>query len=85
MFANIGISMTIGAIPFLGDAFDIYWKPNRRNYQLLVRHINEPRRHHLGDWLFLLGLLTGIALLFLIPAIVTVLAFFWLAHSLNWM
>jgi hypothetical protein len=53
MGVNLAIDVTIGAIPFLGDAFDIAWKANRRNYKLLVRHIEQPRRHTWKDWLFL--------------------------------
>ena len=38
MVVNIGIEVLLGAIPLLGDAFDIAWKANRRNYALIVRH-----------------------------------------------
>ena len=37
MVVNLGLDVIIGAIPLLGDAFDIAWKANRRNYALLVR------------------------------------------------
>jgi hypothetical protein len=83
MVANLGLSLAIGAIPILGDAFDIYWKPNRRNYHLLVRHIHNPRRHHLGDWIFLLSLLGGLALLFLLPLAITLWAIIWFGHWLQ--
>ncbi len=85
MLTNVAIYLVVGAIPFLGDAFDIYWKPNRRNYELLRRHIYEPHRHHARDWFFLLVLLTVVALLFVVPAVVTVLLFYWFAHSMQWM
>lgn len=84
MLANVAIYLVIGAIPFFGDFFDIYFKPNKRNYQLLIRHIHEPHRHHLKDWLFLLVLLAVVALLFLLPLFVTVWAFLWAAHWLHW-
>ena len=32
MGVNLGIGVLVGSIPFLGDAFDIGWKANRRNY-----------------------------------------------------
>ena len=41
MAANLGIGVLVGTIPILGDAFDIAWKPNRRNYRLLQRHLGE--------------------------------------------
>jgi hypothetical protein len=85
MTANLAIALLIGAIPFAGDLFTIYWKPNRRNYRLLLRHIHQPHRHNWRDWLFLLCLLGLIALLFLIPLLVTVGAYSWLARWMHWL
>jgi hypothetical protein len=45
MAANLGIGVLVGSIPLFGDIFDIFWKANRRNYLLLRRHLDEPRRH----------------------------------------
>jgi len=28
-------------IPVLGDMFDVAWKSNRRNYQLIDQYLNE--------------------------------------------
>jgi hypothetical protein len=67
MFANLAIGVLVGTIPVLGDAFDIYWKANRRNYRLLTKHLAEPRRHTWRDWAFLASLLLAIAGLFLVP------------------
>ena len=39
MAANIGIDFAIGAIPLLGDIFDIGWKSNTRNVDLLHAHL----------------------------------------------
>jgi len=39
MLANVAIETIVGTIPFLGDAFDIAWKANRKNYALLERSI----------------------------------------------
>jgi hypothetical protein len=39
MLANVAIETIIGTIPIFGDAFDIAWKANRRNYALLERSI----------------------------------------------
>ena len=36
MVVNIGIEVVVGVIPVFGDAFDIAWKANRRNYELMV-------------------------------------------------
>ena len=39
MLGNIAIDGVVGAVPLLGDAFDLVWKSNRRNLHLLRRHI----------------------------------------------
>jgi len=67
MAVNLAIGVLIGAIPFLGDAFDIAWKPNRRNYLLLKRHLHEPRRHTWRDWCFLLLFAGMLGIVFTIP------------------
>jgi hypothetical protein len=41
MLGNIAIDGVAGAVPFLGDAFDLVWKSNRRNLYLLRRHIER--------------------------------------------
>jgi hypothetical protein len=67
MLTNVSIGLLIGSIPFFGDAFDIFWKANHRNYALLTRSIAEPRRHSWRDWLFLLSLGMAISLVFFVP------------------
>ncbi len=78
MMVNLGLDVLIGAIPFLGDAFDIAWKANRRNYRLLTRHLAEPRRHTWKDWAVLLGMLLILMAVFLAPLVVMV----WLARMI---
>jgi hypothetical protein len=69
MAINIGVEVVVGTIPLLGDAFDVAWKANRRNYKLLVRHVEQPRRHTWKDWGFLTLLGAGIMLIFALPLI----------------
>lgn len=76
MAVNLGIGVLVGSIPILGDAFDIGWKANRRNYQLLRRHLEAPRRHTWRDWAFLALLIATLGLIFTIP-ILLVVAFVW--------
>ncbi|MGA8043443.1 MAG: DUF4112 domain-containing protein [Terracidiphilus sp.] len=81
MGANLAIGVLIGSIPFLGDAFDIAWKANRRNYALLQRHLQAPRKHTWRDWAFLAFLAAGMGLVFLLPVTVVLLLLWWLeAH-----
>lgn len=41
MLFNILIDTTVGAVPILGDIFDLFYKSNRRNYHLLREHYVE--------------------------------------------
>jgi hypothetical protein len=56
MGLNVAIDYLMGAVPVVGDAFDLWWKANRRNLELIRRHAATPagpaRQATLGDWLF---------------------------------
>jgi|SRR5579863_3587306 len=80
MATNIGIGVLFGSVPLLGDAFDIAWKANRRNYLLLRRHLGEPHRHTWSDWMFLLLLGCALALVFAIPMVVVLWLVAWLVR-----
>jgi hypothetical protein len=80
MLANLAMDVLIGSIPLLGDAFDIAWKANRRNYALLTRHLAEPRKHTWRDWIFLSLLMLTLALLLLAPVLVLLWMVEWLRH-----
>jgi hypothetical protein len=43
MVANVAIDTAIGAIPVLGDLFDVAWKSNTMNVELLERFVAEPK------------------------------------------
>ena len=43
MAANAGIDFVVGGIPVIGDLFDVGFKANRRNIELLKRHLHERR------------------------------------------
>jgi hypothetical protein len=80
MVVNIGIEVLLGTIPLLGDAFDIAWKANRRNYALIVRTLEQRRRQTWRDWLFLL--ITGVILcaIFLAPIFLILWSLEWLSR-----
>jgi len=44
MFINILLDMLIGSIPVLGEAFDVYWKANIRNAEILQELEEDPER-----------------------------------------
>lgn len=43
MAANVAIDAAVGAVPIAGDAFDVYFKANRRNLALVRTHIAQLR------------------------------------------
>ncbi|TYP91743.1 protein of unknown function (DUF4112) [Fodinibius salinus] len=44
MFINILLDVLIGSIPILGEVFDIYWKANLRNAELLKELKENPEQ-----------------------------------------
>ena len=38
MIGNVLLEGTVGTVPFAGDAFDVFFRANRRNVALLRRH-----------------------------------------------
>ena len=45
MTANVGIDTAIGAIPLVGDAFDLVWRSNSKNLRIIKKHLDK---HHPG-------------------------------------
>jgi hypothetical protein len=43
MVLNVAIDSIVGAVPLLGDLFDIGWKSNTRNAALLQRYADRPQ------------------------------------------
>jgi len=62
MLMNIVIDTAVGAVPILGDAFDVAWKANLRNVALLERHLIAPQRAQRADRFFIACLIGGVML-----------------------
>lgn len=62
MGVNIAADWIIGAIPLVGDLFDVAWKSNTKNVELIRRHVDggNARRAQLGDWLFVAGIMLAL-------------------------
>jgi hypothetical protein len=43
MSANVGMDTLIGAIPLVGDVFDLGFRSNSRNLKIIRKHLD---RHH---------------------------------------
>jgi len=45
MMGNLGVDTALGAIPLIGDAFDLLFRSNSRNLKIIKRHLDK---HHPG-------------------------------------
>jgi hypothetical protein len=52
MALNILINELVGIVPVVGSAFAFWFRANKRNYDLLRRHIELPSRPRKSDWIF---------------------------------
>ncbi len=59
MILNLALDLGIGAIPLLGDAYDLFFRSNSRNLDLFRRHALDPTASTRGEQ----ALFMGIALL----------------------
>ena len=41
MLGNIGLDFAVGSVPLLGDMFDVMFKANRRNLEVILEHFGE--------------------------------------------
>jgi hypothetical protein len=80
MGLNIAIYFVVGLIPFAGDLFGAWWKPNIRNINLLRRRATvsaaEARQGRTSDWLFV-ALIAGGLMAMLFGSVALTLFFFW--------
>lgn len=78
MLVNIGIDALTGAVPFLGDVFDVVFKANRRNLELLRRYDRDPVRANRIDIAFLLTILATVLALMTIPLVLAIAIVRWM-------
>ena len=50
MLLNTLLDIAIGAVPILGDAFDLWFKASTRNLNLMRRHLERPDTSTREDW-----------------------------------
>ena len=81
MALNVVLDTTVGALPLVGDIFDVYWKSNQRNVALLNRHMlaapSEQGKLQRSDRWFVVLLVTLLALLMIGSIVVAALLFTW--------
>ena len=61
MALNIGMDALIGVIPLLGDLFDVGWKANRRNADLLERYLQNPAKARRSSMIVVVVVLIALA------------------------
>ncbi len=57
MAFNIGLDYVVGVIPFVGDAFDFFWKSNKRNMDLIRERGMGKGQGTTGDYIFVFGII----------------------------
>ncbi|MDQ4035176.1 MAG: DUF4112 domain-containing protein [Chloroflexota bacterium] len=66
MLANSALDLAIGAIPFIGDAFDLWFKANTRNLKLIRQFLEQPDRSTRKEWVALALLVGSVVLIVLL-------------------
>ena len=80
MVLNVAIDTVAGAVPVLGDVFDIIFKENVDNVALILRHRDATRPPHrvTGIWLAAAGIAAFLIALFLATLVALGRALSWL-------
>jgi hypothetical protein len=64
MALNVALNTLLGAIPFIGDLFSIWFRSNVRNARLLERYATRHgQKAAPSDWLFVITIVAGLLLL----------------------
>jgi hypothetical protein len=81
MVLNVALDTMVGAVPVLGDIFDILFKENVDNVALIVRYRDptRPPRSAIGIWLAAASIAAFLIALFLATLLAVGRAFSWLA------
>ena len=63
MFLNVGIDTVVGSVPVLGDMFDVGWRANMRNADLLEGHLGGSVRQRRANRWVVAGVVGGLLVL----------------------
>jgi hypothetical protein len=63
MLINIAIDTVVGSVPVLGDMFDVGWRANMRNADLLESHLGGSVQSRRANRLVVAGVIAGLFLL----------------------
>ena len=84
MLVNLGTDTLVGSVPVLGDLFDVGFRANIRNSELLDRHLGQPEETRRASRFAIVATIGALVLLAagaVAIAIVSVKALNWLVRS----
>jgi len=82
MAFNIGLDYVVGAIPFLGDAFDFVWKANKQNMDLIRTRAAGHGKGTTGDYVFVIGLMLCLVGLLIGSIFASLFLLYWIFSNL---
>ncbi len=83
MASNIALETVVGTVPVLGDLFDVAWKANIKNVELLEADLNTSAAGEQANRWFVFLLIAGLLLLILGIAIIGLAVIGLLWHGLR--
>ena len=83
MVLNILLETVSGSIPVLGDLVDAAWKANVKNVELLEKELNVSSSPQKSDWLFLVLLLAGLAVVLLVAVGISLAIAAWVITTIT--
>ncbi len=81
MLLNLGTDTLVGSVPLLGDLFDVGFRANIRNSELLDRHLGQPEPARQSSRIAVAMALGGIVLLAAGAVTLAILS----VKALNWL
>jgi Domain of unknown function (DUF4112) len=63
MLINVGIDTIVGSVPVFGDMFDVGWRANMKNVDLLEAHLGQPVKTRRASRLIVAGIVVGLLLM----------------------
>lgn len=67
MLLNVGVDSVLGAVPIVGDLFDVAYRSNQKNLALLEEHAVPGRRPGVGDYVLIGFALTIVLSILVLP------------------
>ena len=81
MAVNIAVDYLLGSIPFIGDAFDFFWRANDMNMNLIRERATGKDKGTKSDYVFIFVLISLLVLLLIGSIVVSGLILYWIFTS----